>query len=166
MILILAGAVVSMFARGAGVTPLGNLVAVSTSFSFAGMTWFAKKLDCENPIGLAAVSNGVLAVIALLIARPSMEHLLQLPTAEHLVLLYLGVFQIGVSYALYYSGLRHTSATTAAMLCPLEMILGPIWVMLFLHEFPDIIGLVGFIIVTVGILGEAILSARSKPSNP
>ena len=162
MLLVLMGAAVSMFSTAAGVTMLGNLIALSTSFSFAGMTWFAKKLDTENPVGLAAVANLVMGVVALAISRPAPAMLLQLPTAEMLVLLYLGVFQIGVSYSLYYAGLRHTTAATAAMLCPLEMILGPIWTAIFLQEYPDAIGLLGFLTVTVGVLGEAFLSGKNK----
>lgn len=162
MLLVLAGAAVSMFSKAAGVTMLGNLIALSTSFAFAGMTWFAKKLDTDNPIGLAAVANLVMGLVALAIARPSPAMLVQLPTAEWLVLLYLGVFQIGVSYSLYYSGLRYTSAATAAMLCPLEMILGPVWTAIFLQEYQDAIGLMGFLAVTVGVLGEAFLSGKKK----
>ena len=162
MLLVLMGAVISMFSTAAGVTLLGNLVALSTSFSFAGMTWFAKKLNTENPVGLAALSNLVMGIVALAISRPAPSMLMQLPTAEWLVLLYLGVFQIGISYSLYYSGLRFTTAATASMLCPLEMILGPIWTAIFLQEYPDIIGLIGFVTVTVGVLGEAFLSGKKK----
>lgn len=162
MLLVLMGAAVSMFSKAAGVTMLGNLIALSTSFSFAGMTWFAKKLDTENPVGLAAAANLVMGIVSLAIARPAPAMLLQLPTAEVLVLLYLGVFQIGVSYSLYYAGLRYTTAATAAMLCPLEMILGPVWTAIFLREYPDAIGLVGFLAVTVGVLGEAFLSGKKK----
>ena len=162
MLLVLLGAAVSMFSKAAGVTLVGNLVAISTSFSFAGMTWFAKKLDTENPVGLAAIANLVMGVVALAISRPAPAMFLELGTVQWLVILYLGVFQIGVSYSLYYAGLRYTTAATAAMLCPLEMILGPVWTALFLQEYPDVIGLMGFLAVTVGVLGEAFLSGKKK----
>ena len=48
------------------------------------------------------------------------------------------------------------------MLCPLEMILGPVWTAIFLQEYPDAIGLLGFLAVTVGVLGEAFLSGKKK----
>jgi drug/metabolite transporter (DMT)-like permease len=162
MLLLLAGVALSMCSQAAGVTLLGNLIAVSTSFSFAGMTWFAKKMDSENPVGLAAIANLVMGIVALAISRPAPATLMSLGTAQWLVILYLGVFQIGVSYSLYYAGLRHTTAATASMLCPLEMILGPVWTALFLQEYPDAVGLVGFLAVTVGVLGEAILSGKKK----
>lgn len=162
MLLLLCGVAVSMFSKADGITPLGNLVAISTSFSFAGMTYFAKKLNCQNPIGLSCVSNLLLAVltaiIALIFETDSITNLTQIQPVEWAVLLYLGIFQIGMSYALYYSGLRYTSVTTASLLCPLEMILGPVWTAVFLSEIPDTVGLIGFLIVTVGVLGEAVLS--------
>lgn len=160
MVMVLVGAAVSMFAKGEGVTMAGNLVALSTSFSFAGMTWFAKKLECDNPIGLSSVSNLIMAAVALLIARPTTAVLSGVQLSEWLVLLYLGVFQIGASYGLYYSGLRYISSTTAAMLCPLEMILGPVWTAIFLLEPPDAVGLTGFILIIIGVLGEALLANR------
>lgn len=159
MLLILVGVVISMCAKTKGSTLLGNLIALSTCFSFAGLTWFAKKLNTDNPIGLSSISNLILGVVALIIARPSGETLLKVQTSEWLVLVYLGVFQMGISYALYYSGLRFVSSTTASMIAPLEMILGPIWTAIFLNEIPDLIGLIGFIIVIIGVVGEAIMMA-------
>jgi len=162
MLLVLAGAIVSMFSKGEGVTVTGNLIALSTSFSFAGMTWFAKKLECENPIGLSSVSNLIMAAVALLIARPTGAELSAVQFTEWLVLVYLGVFQIGAAYSLYYSGLRYVSSATAAMLCPLEMILGPVWTAIFLSELPDAVGAIGFVLVVIGVLGEAILANRHE----
>lgn len=162
MLLLLCGVAVSMFSKAEGITLLGNVIAISTSISFAGMTYFAKKLDCPNPIGLSCVSNLMLAVltaiIALIFETASITNLMQIQPVEWAVLLYLGVFQIGASYALYYSGLRYTPVTTASLLCPLEMILGPVWTAIFLSEIPDTVGLIGFLIVTAGVLGEAVLS--------
>lgn len=171
MLLLLCGVVVSMFSEAEGITLLGNVIAISTSFSFAGLTYFAKKLNCQNPIGLSCVSNLMLAVIAAVVALlfewGSVASLTQIQPTEWLVLLYLGVFQIGVSYALYYSGLRYTPVTTASLLCPLEMILGPVWTAIFLSEFPDTVGLIGFLIVVVGVLGEALLSVwRNRKGKP
>ena len=165
MLVIILGTVTSMFSQADGVSMAGNLVALTASFSFAGMTWFAKKLDTDNPIGLSSVSNLALGVVALLIVRPDFSMLAQVQSTEWLVLLYLGIFQVGIAYSLYYSGLRYVRAATASMLCPLEMILGPVWTALFLQELPDVIGLIGFLLVIVGVLGEAFLSGRKAPAH-
>lgn len=162
MLLLIVGVVISMCSKTKGTTLLGNIIALSTSFSFAGLTWFAKKINTDNPLGLSSISNLVIGAIALLIARPSVSTFSEIPLTEWLVLLYLGVFQIGAAYALYYSGLRFVSGTTASMIAPLEMILGPVWTAIFLGEIPDIVGLIGFIVVIIGVLGEALVAGRTS----
>lgn len=162
LVLIVFGVIISMFSKADRISLEGNIIAISTSFSFAGMTYFAKKLNTDNPIGLASISNLALAVIALavsFISKPDFTRFLSVDYKEWLVMLYLGVLQIGASYALYYSGLRYVSAGTASMLCPLEMILGPIWTLIFFQEYPDVFGWIGFAVVVIGVLGEAVMSA-------
>ena len=160
LILVLLGVIITMFSTAKGITLLGNIIAISTSFSFAGLTYFAKKLNTDNPIGLSSLSNLIVGVVAIFIAKPTLQIVSNVQFSEWAVLLYLGVFQIGASYALYYSGLKFISAGTASMIAPLEMILGPVWTLIFLGEMPDLIGAVGFIIVIAGVISEAIVSAK------
>jgi len=161
LLVLTAGVVISMFSKADGVTMLGNIVALTTGLSFAGMTHFAKKINTDNPIGLSALSNLFAGIIALIIAHPAPAVLLSIDLPQWLVLLYLGAFQIGAAYALYYSGLRYTEPSTATMLAPIEMILAPVWTAVFLQKYPDMIGLTGFILVIIGVMGEAIRSSRS-----
>ena len=156
------GVVISMFSKADGVTMLGNIVALTTGLSFAGMTHFAKKINTDNPIGLSCLSNLFVGVIALCIAHPAPSVLFGIDLPQWLVLLYLGAFQIGAAYSLYYSGLRHTEPSTATMLAPLEMILAPVWTALFLQKYPDMVGLIGFILVIIGVMGEAIRTSRTE----
>ena len=160
LILVLAGVIITMFSTAEGISFWGNIIAISTSFSFAGLTYFAKRINTDNPMGLSSISNLIVGVVALIIARPSIDVISNIQLPEILVLIYLGVFQVGMAYALYYSGLKVVSAGTASMIAPLEMILGPVWTLIFLGEIPDIIGAVGFIIVIVGVISEAIVSAK------
>ena len=48
------------------------------------------------------------------------------------------------------------------MLAPIEMVLAPTWVALFLHESTDAIGIIAFVIVLIGVFGEVIVAGR-KP---
>ena len=139
LVLVLIGVIITMFSTAKGITLWGNIIAISTSFTFAGLTYFAKRLNTDNPIGLSSLSNFTVGIIALIIAMPTLSvkfSSIELP--EWLVLVYLGVFQVGVAYALYYSGLKIISADTASMIAPLEMILGPVWTLIFLGEIPDL----------------------------
>ncbi|MCL2568552.1 MAG: DMT family transporter [Oscillospiraceae bacterium] len=161
LLILIVGVGISMLSRADDVTLLGNLVALSTSFSFAGVTYFAKKISTTNPAGLSCISNLFVALLVFaFIQQPSYSLLSSISWVEWGILLFLGAFQIGTAFACYYAGLLYVEAKTASMFAPLEMILAPIWVALFLSQFPDIIGLVGFIFVIVGVLGEAVLSTR------
>ncbi|MBE6564396.1 MAG: DMT family transporter [Ruminococcaceae bacterium] len=166
LILLSAGVVVSMCSRADNVTMLGNLIALSTGFTFAAMTHFAKKVGNENPVGLSAIANlttGIAAAVIAVAVNPAVpKAVLSLGGREWAVLLFLGIFQIGVAYACYYSGLRYTKPTTATMLAPLEMILAPLWTAIFLHQYPDSIGLIGFVLVIAGVIGEAVRSMRQE----
>jgi len=161
LLLLIVGVGVSMMSRAEDVTLFGNLVALTTSFSFAGVTYFAKKISSSNPAGLSCISNLFVALLVFtFIQQPSFDLLASIGWLEWGILLYLGAFQIGTAFACYYAGLLHVEAKTAAMLSPLEMILAPIWVAIFLSQYPDMIGLVGFFLVIAGVLGEAVLSGR------
>ena len=60
-------------------------------------------------------------------------------------------------------GVRHISSKTAGMLAPIEMVLAPTWVALFLGEWTDTVGLIGFVIVIIGVIGEVmVVSKESK----
>ena len=80
--------------------------------------------------------------------------------AQWPVLVLLGVVQTGGGYATYFLGLRDIDATTASMISPLEMVLGPLWVALFLHEYPDWIALLAFAFVIAGVLGEVAVAGN------
>ena len=165
LVLVLIGVIITMFSTAKGITLWGNIIAISTSFTFAGLTYFAKRLNTDNPIGLSSLSNFTVGIIALIIAMPTLSvkfSSIELP--EWLVLVYLGVFQVGVAYALYYSGLKIISADTASMIAPLEMILGPVWTLIFLGEIPDLVGAIGFIVVIIGVISEAVVSAKMNKS--
>ena len=162
LVILSAGVIISMFSKADNVTMAGNLIALTTGFSFAGMTHFAKKIDTDQPINLSFLGNLTLGIITMIIAHPAPATFAAITTTEWFVFLYLGAIQIGVAYSLYYAGLRYTSASTASMLAPLEMILGPIWSAIFLMQYPDWIGIVGFVLVIIGVMGEAIRTTRKQ----
>ena len=52
----------------------------------------------------------------------------------------------------------------AAMITPLEMVFGPLWVAVFLHQYPDVIGLIGFLIIALGVVIEVVYTHRREKS--
>jgi drug/metabolite transporter (DMT)-like permease len=76
---------------------------------------------------------------------------LALTTKSLLVFLFLGVFQIGIAYAIFVKGLQHVTATQASLTGMLEPVANPVWVLLFLGEKPSVFAIVGAAIVLLAI---------------
>jgi drug/metabolite transporter, DME family len=68
------------------------------------------------------------------------------------IVLFLGVFQLGLSYALFSRGLRHTPATEASLLALLEPVLNPVWAFFLAGERPGPWALAGGSLVLLGTL--------------
>jgi DME family drug/metabolite transporter len=75
--------------------------------------------------------------------------------ADWTLVVYLGVFQIGVAYALLLSALRHVAALEASLLMFVEPVLSPVWAWLFHGEKPGTWALAGgaVILATTAVRG-------------
>ena len=80
-----------------------------------------------------------------------------------LILLYLGIFQIGFSFIFFTSAIKHVPAIEATLISTLEPVLNPVWVFLFIGEAPGRFAIVGGVIVLAGVALNAIGSARAAP---
>lgn len=75
----------------------------------------------------------------------------------------MGVFQVGAGLILYTLGSRSLPAAELALLSLAEVLLGPIWVWLFLDETASINTLVGGAVLLAAIVGNALSGKRRKP---
>ncbi|OQB23285.1 MAG: EamA-like transporter family protein [Firmicutes bacterium ADurb.Bin182] len=166
LLFLLSGIILFMCSGSGSSTLLGNFAALVTSFTFAAFTYFSKRLAGDNPVGMASLCNLFAALIVLgFIIKDPLASIAAISNNEWLLLIVLGVLQMGGGYACYALSLRSISAKTAAMVTPLEMILGVVWVAIFLHEIPDIISIIGFALITAGVLGEIWSGQKPVPSN-
>ena len=72
------------------------------------------------------------------------------------LLLVLGIVQVAMGYGLYNLGLQYVSPQRASILALWEMILGPVWVALFLHEYSSGMVIAGFLLILGGICLNAL----------
>lgn len=79
-------------------------------------------------------------------------------------MLVLGIIQIGAGYACYNVGIQKISAQKASVIALWEMILGPVWVALFLKEYPTPMVLTGFIIILLGMLLDSLMNSETSKS--
>jgi DME family drug/metabolite transporter len=124
----------------------GNLMALLSSVFFAGLILALRR---ENQSAQSAVTWGnVVLSLALL---PFVADDLALTTTSFLILLFLGVFQIGLAYTLFVRGLRYVTATQASLTGMLEPVANPLWVLIFLGERPSPQAIAGGAIVLAAI---------------
>ncbi len=75
----------------------------------------------------------------------------------------MGVFQVGAGLILYTLGSRSLPAAELALLSLAEVLLGPVWVWLFLGEIASPNTLIGGTVLLAAIAGNAISGKRRKP---
>jgi drug/metabolite transporter (DMT)-like permease len=76
----------------------------------------------------------------------------------------MGVFQAGAGLLLFTLGSRRLPAAELTLLSMIEVLLGPLWVWLFLGETAGINTLVGGSALLGAIAANAISGSRHKPS--
>ncbi len=77
-----------------------------------------------------------------------------------LIILYLGVFQIGIAFIFFTSAIKHVPAIEATLIGTLEPVLNPVWVFLFIGEQPGRFALLGGLVVLAGVVLNAVSGAR------
>lgn len=75
----------------------------------------------------------------------------------------MGVFQVGAGLILYTLGSRSLPAAELALLSLAEVLLGPLWVWLFLGETASFNTLIGGAVLLAAIAGNAVSGQRRKP---
>lgn len=146
---------------GAG-TLAGNLLGVASGLCLALFS-LTLKLQRErrpetDPIAAIILGNLLVALICAPAALPGFK----LTLGQGGILLYLGVFQIGLAYLLFNAGMRHLSATAAVVTGTLEAVLNPVWVFLGIGERPSAWALVGGLLI-LGTIGWYTLVPRPRP---
>lgn len=134
---------------------LGNLMAIASGVTMASAT-VALRTQTGPEAGATILLGYVLSA---LVGLPFLfqETIWTLTTVG--IVLYLGVFQIGLASILYVTAVRHVPAMETILLLTLEPVLNPIWVFLVLGEAPGPLALVGSAIVLVAV---GVRAARQK----
>jgi drug/metabolite transporter (DMT)-like permease len=138
----------------------GNLLAILSGVAFAGLMIFMRLQKDSQPARTILLGN----IISALIGLPFIfgEH--SFPTVDFALILYLGIFQMGLSYLLYSLAIRHIRALEANLILTLEPILNPIWVFLVIGEKPGSLALLGGLLVIGAVIFRSVVSARGAES--
>lgn len=130
----------------------GNLIAIGSGISFALFTLFLKWKKqihkTEDTMIYIVVGN----ILVCLFCLPLIFNNLTLDFTQFLILLYMGIFQIGISYIIFNEGIKYISATESMIIAMLEAILSPIWVFLGVGEVPSGYAIAGSLIILITIV--------------
>lgn len=158
--------VILFMSSGENGSNFGNFIAFLESIFFTIMTITSKKVKGLSPLGLTSLGNLFTGIILFFVIGSSNLLILSLSKSEYIIILILGIVQVALGYGFYNLGLKYTSSQNAALISVLEMILGPLWVLIFLKEYSNTKTIVGFSFIVVGLLLSFILSRIKLKKEP
>ena len=152
----------------------GNALAVLSSFGFAGLPLLlrldqkkllatkddaAARVAAHAPLVAMSLGNAVAAAVALpaILAHPVGG---ETAPRTYLVLVALGVLQIGLPYVLYASAVRRLRALESSLLATIEPVLSPVWVVLATGERPSALAMAGGAIIVLAVAAQGIAAPR------
>ncbi len=151
---------------------IGDLVAILSSFGFAGVPLLMRLEHARAPSSTAPPSAGPLAamvlgnLIACAVCAPSMMTVTRVPLAGWATIAFLGVFQIGVAYVLYAAAVNALPALRSTLIATIEPILNPLWVAIVRGERPTRWAAVGGAVILASVTLQALASRGGVPSRP
>ena len=138
-IIIAIGAMAVIFAEGLGRGDLlGNLAAVATALTWAGMVVVLSHAQIDDPAPAMALSGYMVAALALIVAPT-----IAVVTLDMLWLGLLGFVVLPISFFMIMLGPRHLPAPEVSLIMLLEAVLGPIWAWWVISQTPSTLSLIG-----------------------
>ena len=125
----------------------GNLLALLSGVAFAAFLLGMRKNKNEYQFSAIFYGN----IILMLVCFPSLFEIQHLSFSDLSMVSYLGIFQIGIAYAIFSYGLKRVYAIEASLISMIEPVLNPVWVFLSYKEVPSFMAIVGGIIIITAI---------------
>ena len=139
----------------------GNLFAIVSGICFACFSLLLRKKrtqETEGGLNSIIFGNALVAIICFFFIFPDFS----LSLSEFLILLYMGMIQIGISYVIFNEGIKYVSATESMIIATMEAIFNPIWVFLGIGETPSVYAIIGGVIIMTAILWRSMSRKDEK----
>ena len=145
-----------------GAELLGNLAALGSAFGFAVFT-VALRWGRSGDMLPAVFLSGIFAIFITSTICSFNGLSFRISVNDTSISMGMGVFQVGAGLVLYTLGSKTLPAAELTLLSLAEVLLGPLWVYLFLNEVATLNTLLGGLVLLLAIAGNAISGARRKP---
>lgn len=143
----------------------GNVMALASGVFYAGI-FFTGRLPGADPLQSTILSN---AFYLLLLPLALQDPVLRNPSLAAVssakawaAMLFMGVFQMGLSWLLFSKGIRTTPALRANFLTMIEPVLNPVWALLILGERMGFLSVIGSVIVLASVCVYNVLSLKKQ----
>ncbi len=140
----------------------GNIAAILSALGFAVFTIALRWRAVEDTMPTVLL-GGVFAILVSGTVCAGAGYGVAIPLNDILVAFALGVGQVGAGLVLYTIGSKAVPAAELALLSMSEVILGPLWVWVFLGETAGMYTLIGGAVLMSAITGNALSGLRRKP---
>ena len=158
----IAGIAIMVADKSGSVALRGSLAALGSALGFAVFT-VALRWGKSGEMLPSVFLSGIFAIAITLGICLSLDLPVLLSARDSAIAMSMGVFQVGAGLILYTLGSRSLPAAELALLSLAEVLLGPLWVWLFLGETATANTLVGGAILLTAIVGNALSGKRRKP---
>ncbi len=159
--MVIAGAAVGMglmFAEGlAGGRLAGTVIAMGIPTTFAVMVVLIRRAGDMDMLPATCLA-GVVSLIAGLILSDTLAVSLN----DFLLMVFIGIGQLGMGFMLITLGTRYVPAAESALLALSESVLAPIWAWLFLMEMPAPLAMGGGVIVLTCVGIQAVMGIQRE----
>ncbi|MCS5652389.1 MAG: DMT family transporter [Candidatus Marinimicrobia bacterium] len=137
---------------------LGNVCAILSGMSFAALTILLRKQKDGSPSDSILLGN----LLTLLVGLPVIVTGVTWDPIPWLLIVVLGVFQLGIPYVLYTTAIKYVTALDAIIYPIIEPILNPIMVFLVLGEVLGSWAIFGGVLVLGGVIVRGLLQVKDK----
>lgn len=133
----------------------GNVLAVISGITLAVLVICLRMQKEGSPTESILLGN----LLTVAVCAPFMFRSAPSPKGMA-ALVFLGVFQLGLSYLIYSRAIRHVPALQAIIVPIIEPVLNPVWVFMFMGEAPGPWAIAGAVIVIAAVAVYSALEAR------
>jgi drug/metabolite transporter (DMT)-like permease len=135
----------------------GNIFGILSGISYALFTVFMRMQKNGSPIESVILGNAISAIVGIPFIFMSVPDF-----KGWLFLVILGVVQLGIPYIMYSEAIKNASALEASIITMIEPILNPIWVVLIIGEIPEVLSIIGGIIVIATVAIRCVILSSTK----
>lgn len=140
---------------------IGNILAILSGILYA-MVFLMKKVKDANFESSILISQ----LVSFIIFIPSYIKETDYAPRNFILVIILGVVQMGLGYVFLAKGLETVSPISASLTSTIEPILNPIWAAVFYGEMISGMAIIGAIIVIISSTGYNILSVDKATVSP